>query len=480
MTRSSNTRGNVARLNERSVFWVAAGLSVGPLVALGLARFAYALLLPAMRVELHWSYAGAGMMNTMNAAGYLLGALAAPHLAKLYGAQSLFLAGIFGTAAALAGSGVTDNFSALMMLRFAAGLLGAVAFVLGASLAAAAGSGTSRERQGFIISIYFAGAGIGILLSSVTMFAIQSMGAASWRWGWLGFAAASAAAGLFAVPAVRRIAPAEPAPRVVNDGVPPGPPMRAISTAYFLFGGGYISYMTFIVALLRSNAFGAGVIALFWSVLGIASVGAGFVWGGIFARLRGGLSMALVLTINAGGALMPLAISTVASVMISAVLFGGSIMAAPSTITSFIRRARCPSDWTKSIARVTVLFGVGQCFGPILAGYLSDSPLGIRLGLVMSVAVLMLGAIIATLQKEPESTKSIQPTPAPRHNSTASKDVHWQFGLLPDRQGSGRSLDVGRDRKGPAAVSIRPSQRNGVVGKQFSGQCSKSENDRRL
>jgi hypothetical protein len=32
-------------------------------VALGLARFAYALLLPAMRVELHWSYAGAGMMG---------------------------------------------------------------------------------------------------------------------------------------------------------------------------------------------------------------------------------------------------------------------------------------------------------------------------------------------------------------------------------------------------------------------------------
>jgi MFS family permease len=208
MTRSGNTRDSAARLNERSVFWVAAGLSVGPLVALGLARFAYALLLPTMRVELHWSYAGAGMMNTANAAGYLLGALAAPRLAKLYGARSLFLAGIFGTAAALAGSGVTGNFSALMVLRFAADLLGAVAFVLGASLAAAAGSGTSRDRQGFIISIYFAGAGVGIVLSSVAVFTIGSMGAASWRWGWLSFAAASAAAGLFAAPALRRIAPA--------------------------------------------------------------------------------------------------------------------------------------------------------------------------------------------------------------------------------------------------------------------------------
>ena len=52
-------------------FWVPLGLSIGPLVALGLARFAYALLLPAMRTSLDWSYVQAGAMNTANAGGYL-------------------------------------------------------------------------------------------------------------------------------------------------------------------------------------------------------------------------------------------------------------------------------------------------------------------------------------------------------------------------------------------------------------------------
>src|ERR1700750_3333276 len=47
-------------------------------VSLGLARFSYALLLPPMRAELHWSYFVAGAMNTANAAGYLAGALLAP------------------------------------------------------------------------------------------------------------------------------------------------------------------------------------------------------------------------------------------------------------------------------------------------------------------------------------------------------------------------------------------------------------------
>ena len=53
---------------------VATALALGSAVSLGLARFAYALLLPAMRVDLGWSYFTAGAMNTVNAAGYLVGA----------------------------------------------------------------------------------------------------------------------------------------------------------------------------------------------------------------------------------------------------------------------------------------------------------------------------------------------------------------------------------------------------------------------
>ena len=53
--------------------WVIVGLAMGPAVALGLGRFAYALLLPSMRADLGWSFADAGALNTANAAGYLLG-----------------------------------------------------------------------------------------------------------------------------------------------------------------------------------------------------------------------------------------------------------------------------------------------------------------------------------------------------------------------------------------------------------------------
>src|SRR5206468_12255432 len=52
-------------------------LSIAPAIGLGICRFAYALVLPDMRDSLGWSYATAGFMNTINAAGYLAGALTA-------------------------------------------------------------------------------------------------------------------------------------------------------------------------------------------------------------------------------------------------------------------------------------------------------------------------------------------------------------------------------------------------------------------
>lgn len=48
---------------------LAVRLSLGSAIALGLARFSYALLLPAMKADLAWSFAQAGAMNTANAAG---------------------------------------------------------------------------------------------------------------------------------------------------------------------------------------------------------------------------------------------------------------------------------------------------------------------------------------------------------------------------------------------------------------------------
>ena len=64
----------MAALSPRSAWLITAGFSLGPAVSNGFARFAYGLVLPAMRQDLNWTYTEAGWINTANALGYLLGA----------------------------------------------------------------------------------------------------------------------------------------------------------------------------------------------------------------------------------------------------------------------------------------------------------------------------------------------------------------------------------------------------------------------
>ena len=52
------------------------------------ARFAYALILPAMREDLAWSYTQAGSLNTINALGYLAGSYIAFRTVRRWGAEA--------------------------------------------------------------------------------------------------------------------------------------------------------------------------------------------------------------------------------------------------------------------------------------------------------------------------------------------------------------------------------------------------------
>ena len=108
----------VGAAKRRRVWLLALGLSMGPAVATGYARFAYGLILPAMRRDLGWSYAQAGWINTANALGYFAGAWATLMLIRRIGPKPMFCGGMILTAAALLLSAVSRDLLALTVCRF--------------------------------------------------------------------------------------------------------------------------------------------------------------------------------------------------------------------------------------------------------------------------------------------------------------------------------------------------------------------------
>lgn len=227
-------------------------------MALGLGRFAYALLLPSMRLELRWSFAIAGAMNTANAFGYLAGALLAAPAARRLGTRRSFLGGLGVTVASLLATAATGNTTVLVALRALAGVSGAICFVTGAGLVAGAGTTGSARRAASLLGIYFAGGGAGIVVSGLAIpFLLASTPVASgWRWGWVLLAGLGLLGFAMATPAAR--ASREPPTAPPADRRWPARRFRALFVSYALFGAGYIAYMTFIVAFLKGRGAGPG------------------------------------------------------------------------------------------------------------------------------------------------------------------------------------------------------------------------------
>ena len=381
----------------------ALGLALGPAVAIGLARFAYALLLPSMRADLHWSFITAGAMNTANALGYLAGAPLAAVAARRFGTRRVFVAGLGVTVLALLATGGTANTVALVAVRAVAGASGAIAFIAGAGLVAAAASAISPHRAATLLGIYFAGGGAAIVVSGLGV--PYLLGATSstdgWRWGWVLLAGLGAVA--FGVATPVALASAEPPPAPVADRRWPARHLGPVLVSYGLFGAGYIAYMTFIVAFLKGRGTGSGGITAFWVVLGGASIAGAFVWARPIARLRAGRGPAVVLAVLGAGALLPLVSRSPEAAMGSALLFGGSFLSVVTAVTAVARRSLQPHHWTPAIAGLTAAFAVGQCLGPVLAGVLSDGPAGLSVGLALSVGVLLAGAVVALTQRHCET-----------------------------------------------------------------------------
>jgi predicted MFS family arabinose efflux permease len=396
---------------------IVGGLALGPVVALGLARFAYSLLLPVMRTNLHWTFAQAGAMNTANALGYLAGAIAAGPLVARVGSRRPYLAGLVLTGLALLGSAISGNFGILIGLRVVAGVTGALVFIAGAGLVARLVTGLTPGGSVVVLGAYFAGGGLGVVVSALLIPPVVGLGAGqSWRWGWVVLGIASLATLAGALPAAR----SAHEPLVSRGPGVLGWPLGRLAptlVAYGLFGAGYIAYITFIVAFLRAADLGAGTVTAFWATLGAAAVVGVIAWGPLLGRLRGGRGPATVLGVLAVGTLLPLVVPNTAGDFVSAALFGGTFLTVVTAMTNLARRSLAPTQVAPAIAGMTVVFGIGQSLGPVLAGALSDGHGGVRAGLDLSVVLLVAATGVALLQRAapcPCAVAARPRTPPPR------------------------------------------------------------------
>lgn len=380
-------------------------LSMGAALSLGITRFAYALLLPPMREDLGWSYTLAGGMNTANAVGYLLGAWLTPWLLRHVPPGRVLLGGAMLATAFMAGSGFFVQTGALLLQRLLAGWASALVFIAGGLLAARLVARVPAQA-GLLLGLYYGGTGWGISASALVVPGVLTVavGPHAWAWAWWALALACAVATVVMAWAVRRVhalgVDAAPAPAA---GAPQQRlPWRALGPAllgYGCFGVGYIGYMTFVVALLRDQGVGTGVVTVFYALLGGAVVVSSRIWAGLLDRSRGGQALARLNALLGVATLLPALGSSVPLVMVSGLLFGGVFLSVVASTTALVRHHLPPALWAAGISAFTLVFAAGQIVGPTVVGWIADGPGGLGRGLVFSAGALWLGAWMASRQR---------------------------------------------------------------------------------
>ncbi len=384
---TASTSASAARLRRdaspRASLGEAIAAALVLAVAMGFGRFAFTGMYPLMVRDGTMSVATGSLAASANYAGYLLGALLAariPHAsAGLWSRIALA-----GTVASLAALALPLPDSLLIAVRFASGVLSALALVSAASWLLHV-----RARHDGA-PLMFSGVGIGIVVSA-ELIAVGNL--ADWHSLalWLALAVGALVLSGLAWQALRLrgrdgdVRTTAVAPQGLLGPAP-------LIASYGLAGFGYIITATYLPLFVR-DALGHVDPIHVWAVFGLGAAPSCFLWHAVHERLGTRRAMQWNLGVQALGVILPALSHSAVAYLASAVLVGGTFMGTVTIAAPAARRLAHKVSFNL-FAVMTAAYGVGQIVGPLVSSALmhggSDfsEPLGVAATALVIAATL--------------------------------------------------------------------------------------------
>jgi predicted MFS family arabinose efflux permease len=290
-----------------------AGLA-GSLVGIGLARFAYTPLIPALIAAGWFSPAQAAYLGAANLGGYLVGALAARPLAARAAPRSALRAAMLLAVAAFLACATPISFAWFFLWRALAGLAGGVLMVLAAPTVLAI---VPPGRRGLAGGAIFTGVGLGIAASGLLVPVLLRVGLSA---TWLGLGAASAGLTLAAWafwPAAPRLGGGSRTRARISAAV------RTTIIVYGLDAAGVVPHMIFLVDFVaRGLARGMAAGAAAWVAFGLGAMVGPTLAGTLADRIGFRPALRLALLLQAVMVALLLVSTAPAAILVSAAVVG--------------------------------------------------------------------------------------------------------------------------------------------------------------
>lgn len=379
--------------------------------SLGLARFGYTSILPAMQDGLKLTNTQAGELQSWNLLGYLLTVVFAGLLATRYGPRIVISASLLVTGLAMILTGFIPTVNGARMGRFLTGVGGAGGNVPAMALVSA---WFGVRRRGLASGAGAGGSSLGLMVTGPLIPVILNRyGADGWRVCWYVLGAMALGISVLCVLLLRN-RPEErgvtPLGETEAERLGPSAGNRTSSLAwgqvwksralwhlaavYFAFGFSYVIYATFFIRyLVGEGGFTARDAGVLWLEVGVVSGISGFVWGAISDRWGRRIALVGVFALQ-GASFLAFGLGrAVPVVYLSAGLFAITAFSIPALMAALSGDVFGARLAPAALGLMTVVFGIGQVIGPYLAGRIADAahsfaPAFLAAGLV----ALVLGA----------------------------------------------------------------------------------------
>ncbi|MBR1130008.1 MFS transporter [Bradyrhizobium iriomotense] len=303
--------------SQRTWRYAVAGLSAS-LVGLGLARFSYTPLIPALIAAKWFNASDVVYLGAANLAGYLAGALAARAIATRIGAVRALRAMMLLATLSLFASSAPVSFTWFFAWRFLSGLTGGIIMVLAASVIL---PHTSPARRGIVGGVIFAGVGLGVAASGTLVPLLLQQGL---QQSWYGLGMLSAVLTLASWWNWPAEAKADAAPSHQAKHHRSSPAARALLVQYGLNAVALVPHMVFIVDFV-ARGLGQGIAAgsRYWVLYGLGAIVGPLATGHLGDRSGFGPALRAAFLIEAAAVLLPTVSTEPLSLIVSSVVVGG-------------------------------------------------------------------------------------------------------------------------------------------------------------
>ena len=297
--------------------YAVAGL-VASFVGLGLARFSYTPLIPALIAAKWFSASDVVYLGAANLAGYLAGALMARAFATIAGAVRTLRAMMLLATLSFVASATPLSLMWFFGWRFLSGLAGGTIMVLAASVILPY---VATARRGLVGGVIFAGVGLGVAASGTLVPLLLQQGL---RQSWYGLGMLSA---LLTV-ASWRSWPVEPglsaAPLHQAKHHHSSSAARALLFQYGLNAIALVPHMVFVVDFV-ARGLGQGIAAgsRYWVLYGLGAVIGPLVTGQLGDRFGFRPALRAAFLIEGVAVLLPTVSTAPLSLIVSSVVVGG-------------------------------------------------------------------------------------------------------------------------------------------------------------